>query len=306
MEDSDKCLNAALMRLRKMLVKSVCVLVPRKRWRKALRKKLLPAQKNPAFATFEQAFLEIKTKKSQLLKSKNEIKHLFLGSSHVAYGFNPLFFKNGAFNAGSNSQDLFTSFYLFSVVRDMLPNLKNILLGYDVFSRGWNLSRTSASHICSAYKYLYNIDYEPPNYEKGYIKKCSEFNKFNLKGEGGGYLNPPEPAVTDDVFKRTDGHMKEHNRENSQHIWIEKLADMRKNAEFTLITFPVRQDYREMCRQKGLSFKEIDEMAERLHIRYLNFFDDADFIYEDFYDFDHLNPQGAEKFSKKLGSMFDD
>ncbi len=99
--------------------------------------------------------------------------------------------------------------------------------------------------------------------------------------------------------------MKEHNRENSQHIWIEKLADMRKNAEFTLITFPVRQDYREMCRQKGLSFKEIDEMAERLHIRYLNFFDDADFIYEDFYDFDHLNPQGAEKFSKKLGSMFD-
>ena len=89
-----------------VLIKCLVCAVPLSKWRKRLRKKLLHKTAFPS----DVLFFEIKRKKEQLLPFMEHIDTLSLGSSHVAYGFNPQYYSGTSFNLGSNSQDFFTAF----------------------------------------------------------------------------------------------------------------------------------------------------------------------------------------------------
>ena len=155
------------------IIKLLIGVVPLSNWRKRLRKKLLHKTAFPSGALF----FEIKRKKEQLLPLMKHIDTLFLGSSHVAYAFNPQYYSGTSFNLGSNSQDFFTSFSLLEKLVGDLPKLEKVFLGYDIFSRGWNLSKSSASFICASYDFLYNIEYLEKNYTQKDILRCAVLNK---------------------------------------------------------------------------------------------------------------------------------
>ena len=65
---------------------------------------------------------------------------------------------------------------------------------------------------------------------------------------------------------------------------------------------PVRSDYQKLV-PEGLLSSEVKKLIKGTKAQLFDFSNDLDFSDEDFYDYDHLNPIGAEKLSKKLKGM---
>lgn len=82
-----------------------------------------------------QVYQSLRAKRDICLTERESVESIFLGSSHVDYGFFPQYFSNSAYNLGSNSQDLYSSYQLYNFFSSRLPNLKNIFWGVSVFFR---------------------------------------------------------------------------------------------------------------------------------------------------------------------------
>lgn len=294
-------------KIRKIIVRFLCIFIPLKKWRKNFRKRYLISRSDNNYSISSSLFLEIKTKKTSILKYANKIEELFIGGSQTAYGFIPDYFSDKSFNIWTNSQDSFTCFSLFNVLKKKLPNLKTVFVRYGVFSNGFNLSKSpSAIGICCNYKYLFNIDYSIKNY-KDYIKVMKEYDKLPLLSDKNGYIDLGDPPRFD-TKNRAIHHLKEHNREIKQDKWIEKLYESAKasDIELIMVIFPCRSDYRDYLPSSEFLFKDIYDLSKRLNIKIFNFYEDPYFINEDFYDIDHLKPEGAIKFTKKLKELYYD
>ena len=100
--------------------------------------------------------------------------------------------------------------------------------------------------------------------------------------------------------------LKNYYRQDSQEFWIKKILDLldKRNVSFYLVLMPVKKIYREAAYSHGFNFDEVYQLAEKLKIKCINFFDDETFMDSDFYDFDHLNFEGSKKFSEKLKNYF--
>lgn len=259
---------------------------------------------NNRFGDLKNVFYEAKQKQRVLYKNKKSVRGVFLGSSHVAYGFNPDFCVDGFYNLGSNSQDLFTASKVFEYVVEHCPNLKTVVIGIDVFSRGWDLSRTSAKHICTTYKYLYKVNYRPDNTDVDMFNKCYKLNrkKFRRNFNINGYLLPPALQFTDTVEQRVEGHLREHKRKVSQYVYICDMHNIAKkyNVQMFICLMPARRDYVSMLPNSDGLYADLYELVKERCIPIINFYDSAEFNDSDFYDYDHLNTFGAEKFSKNI------
>lgn len=289
------------MAMHKIFVRILAAFIPVKSWRKAFRDKM---RRKDIFGDLRSAFTEIKAKRDTVLRHKDSCEIIVLGSSHVAYGINPAFIGPNCYNLGSNSQDLYTARQLLEYLRPQLPKLKKVILCIDVFSRGWCLDRTSAEHICAAYTYLYGINYQLFNDRHNYLKKCKALDNEPLLTVANinGYLNPPKLNFTDTAESRVKLHLKSHNRECSQYAHIENIVknkDLCSRLQIILLLPPLRRDYQELL-PPNLLANDIRPLIADSTVRVLDFSSDSDFMFDDFYDFDHLNPRGAEKLSKKL------
>lgn len=65
------------------------------------------------------------------------------------------------------------------------------------------------------------------------------------------------------------------------------------SLEIVLIFPPLRRDYQQLL-PPNLLANEIRPLIADSAVRVLDFSSDSDFMVDDFYDFDHLNPRGAE------------
>lgn len=101
--------------------------------------------------------------------------------------------------------------------------------------------------------------------------------------------------------------MREHERQNSQMFYYKKIYELAQenNIKLYVVTFPVRSDLIQKFPSKEYLFKEISDMSKELGFTYINLYDDPDFQWDDFWDYDHLNEQGAEKFTIKLKQILD-
>ena len=274
--------------------------IPARSWRHAFRKKM---NRNAAFGRMENVFAEIKNKRDTVLKNKDICKTIILGSSHGAYGINPEYIGNDCFNLCTNSQDLFTAEQVFDYMKKELPYLKNIVLITDVFSRGWRLECTSAKHILASYQYLYGFKYPMFQDEHKYLKQCKKLDRQHLYAteNKNGYLNPPKLQFTDTVEARVKAHLREHNRTVSQYFCLKNMVNSigYSDGSFMVLILPTRSDYRKLL-PDDLVLNEVKQITKGTNVKIFDFSDDPDFKDEDFYDYDHLNPKGAEKLSKKL------
>ena len=283
----------------KYLIKFLSLFIPIKSVRKSFRQKM---NKLNAFGDLATVFTEIKTKRDTVVDHKSLCKVIILGSSHGAYGINPEFVGEDCFNLCSNSQDLYTSKRILTYMQKELPNLQKVVICLDVFSKGWNLSRTSAEHICASYQYLYGIDYPLFVDHHNNLKRCKKLDKLDLKVKENknGYLNPPRLILTNSAEERVKSHLREHNREQTQYCHLTDMIQLcvSKNIDVYILIAPVRKDYQVLIPQ-NLLLTEAQKLADE-KAKVVDFFNDSDFINEDFYDFDHLNPIGCKKLSIKL------
>lgn len=243
-------------------------------------------------------------KKSVLLNNINEIETLVLGSSHGDYGFNPLYSDKVSYNLCYTSQDLYYSYKLYEKLYNKTPKMKNIIVFYSVFSSGLELEKTSEYPICSCYKLLFDIPYKT---NKSYKKIEKQFSKellepLTIPDYYLGYNNP-QIFFSENfgVKNRVKTHLRENLRSNKQNDYINKIFELSKQANhnLTIIIPPARSDYKSNLPDSADLFKKLYIISNN-RFNILNFYDNNDFLFEDFGDFDHLNCDGAEKLTKKI------
>lgn len=290
--------------MRRFFIKLISIFIPVKSWRKAFRKKM---KHKDVFGNLRSVFQTIKVKRDTVLKNKKSCEIIALGSSHGAYGLNPTFIGQNCFNLCSNSQDLYTAEYVFEYMKERLPHLKKVILFFDVFSRGWRLDKTSATNICAAYTHLYGINY--PFYEdkENFLKKCRALDKKKLKefDNENGYLNPKKMGFTETVEDRVNFHLREYNREEPQYEYLKNIIKSIKDDQkinMAILIPPLRQDYQKLL-PENLLLNDAKELTKGTKVQIWDFSSDKDFTDDDFYDYDHLSSQGAEKLSKKLKGL---
>lgn len=63
---------------------------------------------------------------------------------------------------------------------------------------------------------------------------------------------------------------------------------------------PFHNEYRKALPEFDVLFDSLINTCKDKNIKIINFFDNKSFADDDFFDYDHLNPKGSEKFTKML------
>ncbi len=164
-------------------------------------------------------FKEALIKKKGLIHKSEKIETLAIGSSHCALGFNTCVFSN-SYNLGNTNQDLFTSYAIFEKVLPHLPNLKNLILFYSVFSPGHELEKTSALKQQAINKYIFKVPYqnqELNNWKRAVKKGYKKFKDTDINYQTFfGYWPLEEDRIIPFQEERAQKHLRENKRNCKQ------------------------------------------------------------------------------------------
>ena len=250
----------------------------------------------------EEYFNYLGAKRAMLLKSKDSIKTLAIGSSHGDFGFDPKYCPD-SFNLCCRSQDLKHTYYLYEKVSAICPSLKNVVVFYSVFSSGSVMEMSpSEKEICVALNVLFKLDIE---YEDAGLKVLCHHGKdiwgdnFSCELEGfNGFLPKFGKGVISEAYgatNRANDHLKFNARSDANIYLIRILLLAKRLGHKTFIVIPpVRSDYR--AATGGDSTHLFKSLFEILDLNYdaelINCFDSNEFDDSQFADFDHLLPTG--------------
>jgi hypothetical protein len=263
--------------------------------------------------------------KKQLLHSKaDSIEILILGGSHTYYDLVPEQLNKKTFNLAYVSQSLELDYLLLNKYIDDLPHLKEVVLmvAYITYSQRWNEAEVNWRKY-SYYKY-YNIvppfgpkiqKYYPIIFTIPFKQALKKVNKF-MKGEQlltcdntgwcFNYEKSPEPRnfnleASEAVLRHENGSMDFQPGIACMNKIIELCK--KRNIKILLISFPVRPEYIKYLNEakfnKMISTSQGFSISYPL-LRYYNCSQDPRMTEDDFYDVDHLNSEGARKFTRLM------
>jgi hypothetical protein len=264
-------------------------------------------------------------------KNSEKIETLILGSSHSYFGIDPVFISGSAFNVANVSQSLKYDFEILRKYQNNIGELKIIVLPIDYFSFWSDLADGSESWRVKNYVLYFDMK---SNRLKDYSEFLSNDLMNNIRRMGGYYILKRSISCSDlgwgttfhssksgDLTETGKTAAKRHTQDDIfsaryQKIYDENIVNLnsladfcnQRNVKLVLITMPTYYTYRENLNKIQLDkmYETIDNFLEtHKYVVYLNYFDDTDFVAQDFFDADHLNEIGAEKFSKKLQKDMD-
>lgn len=280
-------------------------------------------------ASFELVARRIPTsyaiKHINLMRKKDNINVLVMGSSHANFGINPQYMGANAYNLSNTSQDLYYDFNLLKKYLQSCPNIKTVILPISYFTlSSCSLNESVESWRCDFYSTILHIP-KPLVYDAsmldlkrfsylalmdGPMKIIGELRKnATLDINEFGYQKSSKPQNIGDIVSDENGKIRvkfHHSMMDKKHIranveLIGQIATLLKGKGIKLvfITTPVYEtyyknvlpgNYREMM-------TNINNLCARYHADYFNHFSDSRFQKEDFMDNDHLNEDGAKKLS---------
>ncbi len=74
----------------------------------------------------------------------------------------------------------------------------------------------------------------------------------------------------------------------------------KNNVNVYVVIPPFTQDYKSCIPEYNELFSGIIQLCNKNNVKLISFYNSNEYTNEDFYDTDHLNLRGAEKFTKKL------
>lgn len=256
-------------------------------------------------------------KRSYLDENAQNLKTLVLGSSHFYRGVNPQLLEQPAFNAAMVSQSLDYDLKILENYETDFENLETLILPISYFSLFGSLE-TGVEFWRAPY---YNIYYGIGNPKLGILnKKGSEtlskvFDFYYLDrklimadslGWGPRNVKVKSEELQFSGLKAAERHTKENfNLPPFQLKNLRRIIQManKNNWKVILITPPAYDSYVANLNEKqlDLTIKHCEEIEEDFdNVFYYNFLQDNSFSSCDFYDADHLNQEGANKFSQML------
>ena len=264
-------------------------------------------------------------KKNYLDQHSNEIETLFLGSSHAYRAINPKFIHSNGFNAAHIAQSLDYDIEILKKYEKQMDKLKYIVIPIDYFSLYNRLETAEESWRIKNYTIYYGFDKSSGFVEnlellngkwsensfrvyKYLWKKKSEIS-CNQRGWGTNYNSKNKQ----DLFVTAKAAAKRHAKKSISFFdenvkIVDEIISIAKskNVKVIFYTCPAYKAYvsqlnQEQLQKTILTIKGIQNL--NTNVFYYNFLNDAKFTAKDFYDADHLNEIGAEKFSKKMDSI---
>ena len=255
---------------------------------------------------------------------------LVLGSSHAFFGINPSYFSRSAFNAANVSQDLRHDGFIFQKYLPYLPNLIWVILPVSYFSlfssleRGgepWRVRKYEIYMDAGMYPF-YKLDY---NYEVAHVgdkevllyyvlgkdqHDCSPLGfgtSYQLEKRGKDWKNSGSVAAKRHTVTKVRGSVTIENDMKMNVAIINDLIDQcsRKGIQILFVTPPAYRTYVESLDsiQLGRMYQEMRQLMIKKGVRYVDMLRDTSFVEDDFFDADHLNWQGAKKWTLKLDEM---
>lgn len=270
-----------------------------------------------------------------LMVVKEDINVLFVGNSHANYAVNPLYIKDfTAYNLANISQLLYFDKRLtIKSINEGVANLKYVFISIDYHSLF--KSDQGPRNVWSFYSN--GIKYEDQDYTKekisrffwGYSPKVAISllkkdlsRRFNGKQsvtfdvENGvniedslyygfiGYEGTEKKAFNTDNYIEQAKRFQETNDRRGRMEVIQDLKDFisllkKKNIEPILFSSPTYFEYNKILDKNQIerNTNDLKNLCNEFDLQYWQFDNDSRFIQEDFYDQDHLNKEGAKKFS---------
>lgn len=255
-----------------------------------------------------------KLKYDYMLKHGKEVETLVFGSSHTYHAVSPSAFGDKCFNLAYSSQDLERDRYLFDRFADQAKSLRNVIIDISYHTMPEMMEDFSYSESLLKYYGIY-MDYPPARFSMELtIPQWSTKMLMYLKGEetckcdslgfGTENRNSKIDQYNAEVVVKYHTHKSrahvERNMQTLRHIAAECE---KRGIRLILLTTPVTDLYASCLdsTQLGLMYECVEEItSEYPSAVYLNYIGDSHFRHDDFFDVDHMNTSGAEKFSRIL------
>lgn len=288
--------------------------LPRNLRKKIKTRKLLGAPLTPRMTSNLFNCAKIALSKRLQIRDKGKIaENLILGSSHAKCGW---ISGEKDINLGMDSQDLYYSYNLYKNNIENLPNLKNIIIFYAVFSPGLDNEYTSYFYSAIAQHVYFSIPYHNEyralevgfsDFEKVISKK--HFSILKAAQENSlEYIPEKERIVSEDIVKQTAlNHLKNNSRQFDQNIYLENICRLATAAKHkvTILIPPFVSSYKSVLPEEKEVFKTLYAFAAKNpDVKIQSFYNSDIFSNEDFADYEHLNRQGAEKLTSLVNSNF--
>jgi hypothetical protein len=267
------------------------------------------------------------TKRAQLAEVADSVEILIMGPSYMLIGVDPDYITAGkAYNLANNSQTIYYDSELLKDNIDSLPNLKLVVFNFGYTTLCTKLTERSEWWRAKFYKRYWNID--NPNLNRDILLSKSRIRLYGIKqvvkflSQGFG-LN----LASDIKSNGYQPYYNDHNYENINEASGKERHDyylstcFEKNVEsnldslysickilehdsinFLFVATPVYKTYSQNLSQiiTKRNDREIKKLCKEYDTEYYDYTYDERFIKTDFYDNDHLDVHGAEKFSKIL------
>lgn len=271
-------------------------------------------------------------------QAKDSIEIIILGTSQATYGIDPREFDLYAYNLANLAQSIYFDKRITLSLLPDLPKLKYVFIsiGYHSFAFSSQFNRDFWSYYGNGIKYK-DTNYFFANLSPtlfGYTPKVSyamfkkriknywKYGKDIINFEVQDDVNLYQPVVkgfiafegrdttnfNKDAFKSMSKSYTEIIEESDEKDEI--LADLEdflqtllaEGVTPILITLPTYTEFNEYLIKTYIqgNIEENKRMAKKYNIEYWDFFDSDKFNIEDFHDMDHLNREGAIKFSTML------
>lgn len=264
-------------------------------------------------------------KKNYLDQHSNEIETLFLGSSHAFYAVNPEFVHSNSFNASHVAQSIDYDIQILKKYVNQSDKLKFIVVPIDYFTFYNRLETGVESWRIKNYNIYYGFNRSQNLVDNSEIlngkwsenmtrilrflrKKKSEIGCNQLGwGTSSNSKNAKNIIITGkEAAKRHAKKDKSFFRENV--ALVNEIIALAKPKKTRVIfyTSPAYKTYTSLLNKEQLqkTIATTEAIASsNPNVSYYNFLNDTSFTVKDFYDADHLNEIGAEKFSKKMDSI---
>ncbi|MBT8263269.1 MAG: hypothetical protein KJO05_10630 [Bacteroidia bacterium] len=267
-----------------------------------------------------------------LQKEQKEIETLVLGSSQTKTAINPQWLSSPTLNLASTSQHHDTDFKLYTGLKERLPKLKTVIIevsyshfelphnGADFWKNSIYLEYFEANcferraWLKDRFIYLANPPFFSDALYDEYLgpKRETNFNEFgfDLNQFEGVFSrnNYDEETISEMKFTGNSRENEALFRRNSAYL-IEMLKAFDSHGiDVILITTPLYKNY--LDRRNAKISKRRDSMltviGERFpNLRLLDLEEDTanNFTTKDFLNQNHLNPEGAKKFTARLEQM---
>jgi hypothetical protein len=264
-------------------------------------------------------------KKNYLDRNSNQIEVLFLGDSHAFFGLNPVYCTTASFNASHVSQSLNYDLRILKKYEHSWDRLRVVFIPISYFSFFESVESGSESWRIKNYIIYYGIKTSKALKDHSEILSSKLTNNlgrlvsYYIKGNTEiscsalGWGISYKSRYAEDLDQTGKEAAKRHTAKDLRYysenvVTLKSIIEFgkRHNINIVLFTPPAYKTY--VCNLRKDQLNKSIQTAESVSMHttncsYFNFLEDKSFSESDFYDADHLNEIGAEKFTQLINKL---